>query len=76
MLRFKSGITHLKGCVIPEGGRFIIIKAMPRCGSWLFLFHFTLKQALGSFTKKAMQKMHGFNDFGGERGIRTPVTLP
>jgi hypothetical protein len=42
---------------------------MPRCGSYLFLLHFTLKQALGSFTKKALQKMHGFNNFGGERGI-------
>jgi len=29
----------------PGRGGYIIIKAMPRCGSYLFLLHFTLKQA-------------------------------
>jgi hypothetical protein len=33
MLFLKAGITRLKGRVIPGGGRFIIIKALPRCGS-------------------------------------------
>ena len=32
MLHLKAGITRLKGRVIPGGGRFIIIKAMPLCG--------------------------------------------